>query len=62
MVTYSDRYEENLKRATRDVLALDPVATIAKLIETLSQCRDHLVDPPYITRLRDKSVAVNLGP
>jgi hypothetical protein len=37
MATYSHGYEKNLKRAIRDAMAIDPVATILQLTETLSE-------------------------
>jgi hypothetical protein len=54
MATYSHGYEENLKRAIRDAVALDPVAGIHQLTETLSKRLNHSFDPRYIKRLRDK--------
>jgi len=54
MATYSHGYEENLKRAIRDAVALDPIATIPQLTETLSKRLNHSFDPRYIKRLRDK--------
>jgi hypothetical protein len=60
MATYSHGYEENLKRAIRDEVALDPIATFPQLTETLSKRLDHSFDPRYIKRLRDKVVRHNL--
>jgi hypothetical protein len=60
MATYSHGYEENLKRAIRDAIAIDPVAGIHQLTETLSKRLDHSFDPRYIKRLRDKVVRQSL--
>jgi hypothetical protein len=60
MATYSHGYEENLKRAIRDAIAIDPIAGIHQLTETLSKRLDHSFDPRYIKRLRDKVIRQNL--
>jgi hypothetical protein len=60
MATYSRGYEENLKRAIRDTIAIDPLAGIHQLTDTLSKRLDHSFDPRYIKRLRDKVVRQNL--
>jgi hypothetical protein len=60
MATYSHGYEENLKRAIRDAVALDPVAGIHQLTDTLSKRLNHSFDPRYIKKLRDKVVRQNL--
>lgn len=60
MATYSHGYEENLKRAIRDAIAIDPVAGIHQLTDTLSKRLDHSFDPRYIKKLRDKVVRQNL--
>jgi hypothetical protein len=60
MATYSHGYEENLKRAIRDAIAIDPIAGIHQLTDTLSKRLDHSFDPRYIKRLRDKVVRQNL--
>jgi hypothetical protein len=60
MATYSHGYEENLKRAIRDAVAIDPVAGIYQLTETLSKRLDHSFDARYIKRLRDKVIRQNL--
>jgi hypothetical protein len=60
MATYSHGYEENLKGAIRDAIAIDPIAGIHQLTETLSKRLDHSIDPRYIKRLRDKVMRQNL--
>ena len=56
MANYSHGYEENLKRAIRDALAVDPVAGIHQLTDTLSKRLNHSFDPRYFKKLRDKIV------
>jgi len=60
MATYSRGYEENLKRAIRDAIAIDPVAGIHQLTDTLSKRLDNSFDPRYIKKLRDKIMRQNL--
>jgi len=50
MATYWHGYEEKLERAIRDAIAIDPVAGIHQLPETLSKRLDHSFDPRYIKR------------
>ena len=56
MANYSHGYEENLKRAIRDALAVDPVAGIHQLTDTLPKRLNHSFDPRYFKKLRDKIV------
>jgi hypothetical protein len=60
MATYSYGYEENLKRAIRDAVAIDPVAGIHQLTDMLSKRLNHTFDPRYIKKLRDKIVRQSL--
>ena len=53
-------YEENLNRAIRDAIAIDPVAGIHQLTDTLSKRLDHSFDLRYIKKLRDKVMRQNL--
>jgi hypothetical protein len=54
MAKYSNGYEERLKREIRDAMAVDPIATLPALTETLNRRLNHSFDPRYIKRLRDK--------
>jgi len=54
MPTYSFEYEDNLRRAIRDIKALDPLITNVALTERLSKQFDHSFDRAYITKLSGK--------
>jgi len=60
MASYSRGYEENLKRAIRDAIAIDLIAGIRQLTDTLSKRLNHSFDPRYNKRLRDKIIRQNL--
>ena len=45
MASYSRGYEENLKRAIRDAIAIDLIAGIHQLTDTLSKRLNHSFDP-----------------
>ena len=54
MATYSQTYEENLRRTIRDIKALDPLITNVGLTEKLSKHFNHSFDPRYIKKLSSK--------
>jgi hypothetical protein len=54
MAQYSNGYEERLRREIRDVMAIDPIATLPELTEKLSKRLNHSFDRRYIKKLRDK--------
>ena len=52
-------YEEKIKRAVRDALALDPITTDAALHERVCKSMKYNFDIKYIRKLRDKVVKSN---
>jgi hypothetical protein len=54
MGRFAPTYEDRLKREIRDVIAIDPIATIPEITERLNQRLNHSSDPRHIKRLRDK--------
>lgn len=47
-------YEDKIKRAIRDALAVDPLLTLSALVEHLNEKFEHSFDPRYIKRLSSK--------
>jgi hypothetical protein len=47
-------YEDKIKRAIRDAMAVDPLLTVSALVEHLNEKFEHSFDPRYIKRLSAK--------
>lgn len=54
MPRYSHPFEDSLRRAIRDTLALDPLITDAALTKTLEKKLEHSFDPRYVGKMRDR--------
>ena len=54
MATYSSEYQDNLRRAIRDIKALDPLVTTLALTEKLNKRFNHSFDRRYIKKLEGK--------
>ena len=48
MVRYANSFEDRLRRKIRDTIAIDPIASIARITERLTKRLSHSFDRRYI--------------